>query len=147
MDWIAGGPANLFPEKERLIQRAMRRNRILGRRILFIIARHQKNFIEQSFLLGDEGGIFDQLSSSMASLVYAITLNSSDSEYLRVALALDLEAELRLRGINESAALQQSWAEIGKTLMNSQSAFFADLISEIEISDIPLDPRFIDRFI
>ena len=68
-------------------------------------------------------------------------------EYLRVASALDQEAELRLKGINESAALQHAWSEIGKTLMNSESALFADLISEIEISDIPLDPRFIDRFI
>ena len=141
------GLQNVFPEKERMIQRALRRNRILGRRILIIIARHQQNFIDQSFLLGDEGGIFDQLCSSVASLVYAITLSASNPEYLQIAQALDQEAELRLKGIHESAALQHAWSEIGKTLMNSESALFADLISEIEISDIPLDPRFIDRFI
>ena len=141
------GIQNLFPEKERLIRRALRRNRILGRRILIIIARHQKSFIDQSFLLGDEGGVFDQLCYSLASLVYALTLNDSNSEYVRVAQVLDQEAELRMKGITESAELQRSWAEIGKKMMNSESSLFADLISDIEISGIPLDPRFIDRFI
>ena len=141
------GIQNLFPEKERLIRRALRRNRILGRRILFIIARHQKSFMDQSFLLGDEGGIFDQLCSSLASLVYALTLNDANSEYVQVAKVLDQEAELRLKGITESAELQRNWAEIGKKMMNSESSLFVDLISDIEINSIPLDPRFIDRFI
>ena len=76
-----------------------------------------------------------------------MTLNDSNSEYVRVAQVLDQEAELRMKGITESAELQRSWAEIGKKMMNSESSLFADLISDIEISGIPLDPRFIDRFI
>ena len=141
------GIQNLFPEKERLIRRALRRNRVLGRRVLLIIARYQKSFIDQSFLLGDEGGIFDQLCYSLASLVYAITLEKPNPEYLRVASALDLEAELRIRGKMNSSKLQQAWAHVGKDLMNSQSMLYSDLIADIEVSDIPLDPRFIDRFI
>ena len=31
--------------------------------------------------------------------------------------------------------------------MNPKSALFVDLISDLEVSDIPLDPRFIERFI
>jgi alkylation response protein AidB-like acyl-CoA dehydrogenase len=141
------GIHNLFPEKERLIRRALRRNRVLGRRVLLIIARYQKSFMNQSFLLGDEGGIFDQLCFSLASLVYAITLEKPHPEYLRVANALNLEAEMRMRGRTDSSKLQQAWARVGIDLMNSQSALFSDLISDIEVSDIPLDPRFIDKFI
>ena len=141
------GIQNLFPEKERLIRRALRRNRVLGRRVLLIIARYQKSFMDQSFLLGDEGGIFDQLCFSLASLVYAITLEKPDPEYLRVANALDLEAELRMRGRTDSSNLQRAWARVGIDLTNSRSALFSDLISDIEVSDIPLDPRFIDKFI
>lgn len=141
------GVRNLFPEKQRLIRRALRRNRILGRRILFIIARYQKTFIDQSYLLGDEGGIFDQLCYSLASLVYALSLDEPHSEYLKVAQALDLEAELHLKGKSTSPQLQQAWADIGAKLMDEQSALFKDLISDIEVSDIPLDPRFIDRYI
>jgi alkylation response protein AidB-like acyl-CoA dehydrogenase len=141
------GVQNLFPQKEYLIRQALRRNRVLGRRVLFTIARHQKNFMDQSFLLGDEGGVFDQLCTSMASLVYALTLTNPKSEYLLVAEALNQEAELRIRGFAESAALQHRWAEIGRRMMDSESSLFVDLISEIEISGIPLDPRLIDRFI
>jgi acyl-CoA dehydrogenase len=141
------GIANMFPEKQRLIQKAFRRNRVIGRRILMIIARYQKTFIDQSFLLGDEGGLFDQLCYSLASLVYVITLNDENPEYLAVARALDLEADLHLRGKTTSPQLQHAWASIGKTLMDSKSKTFADLLSDIEVSDIPLDPRFIDRFI
>ena len=141
------GIHNLFPEKERLIRRALRRNRVLGRRVLLIIARYQKSFMDQSFLLGDEGGIFDQLCFSLASLVNAITLEKPNPEYLRVANALDIEAEMRMRGKTDSSKLQQAWARVGIDLMNSQSALFSDLISDIEVSEIPLDPRFIDRFI
>lgn len=141
------GVRNLFPEKRRLVQRALRRNRILGRRILFIIARYQKTFIDQSYLLGDEGGIFDQLCYSLASLVYALSLDEPHSEYLKVAQALDLEAELHMRGRSTSPELQQAWAEIGEKLMDEKSSLFRDLISDIEVSDIPLDPRFIDRYI
>ena len=141
------GIENLFPEKERLIRRALRRNRVLGRRVLLIIARYQKSFMDQSFLLGDEGGIFDHLCFSMASLVYAITLEKPHPEYLKVANALNLEAETRMRGKTDSSKLQQAWARVGLDLMNSQSSLYADLISDIEVSDIPLDPRFIDLFI
>jgi len=141
------GIQNLFPEKERLIRKSLRRNRILGRRILMIIARHQKSFMDQSFLLGDEGGVFDQLCASLASLVFAFTLNEANSEYVKVAQALDQEADLRMKGITESADLQRSWAEIGRKMMNADSRLFVDLISDIEVSSIPLDPRFIERFI
>ncbi|MEI7461124.1 MAG: acyl-CoA dehydrogenase family protein [Pirellula sp.] len=141
------GINDAFPEKRRLIQKALRRNRILGRRILFIIARYQKSFIDQSFLLGDEGGIFDQLCHSVASLCFAITLQKQQPEYLAIAQALDIEADLRLNGKADSPRLQTAWANIGKELMNPKSALFVDLISDIEVSDIPLDPRFVERFI
>lgn len=141
------GIQNLFPEKERLIRKALRRNRVLGRRVLLIIARYQKSFMDQSFLLGDEGGIFDQLCFSLASLVYAITLEKPDPEYVRVANALDLEAEIRMRGRTDSSKLQQAWAQVGMDLMHSKSTLYSDLIADIEVSDIPLDPRFIDSFI
>ena len=138
---------DLFPEKERLIRKALHRNRILGRRILLIIARYQKSFIDQSFLLGDEGGIFDQLCFSLASLVYAISMDKPHPEYLRIANALDLEADTRMKGKTETPQLQHAWAKVGIDLMNSESALFSDLVSDIEVSDIPLDPRFIDKFI
>ncbi len=141
------GINDLFPEKERLIRKALRRNRVLGRRVLMIIARYQKSFMDQSFLLGDEGGIFDQLCFSLASLVYAIKLEKPHPETLRVANALDFEADLRMIGKSESPKLQQAWARIGIDLMDPKSALFSDLISDIEVSDIPLDPRFIDKFI
>ncbi len=136
-----------FPEKERLIRKALHRNRVLGRRVLFIIARFQKSFMDQSFLLGDEGGVFDQLCFSLASLVYAISLDKPNPEYLRVAYALEMEADLRMKGISDSPKLQRAWASVGIDLMNSGSTLFSDLISDIEVSDIPLDPRFIDKFI
>ena len=141
------GIKNLFPEKDRLIRKALQRNRVLGRHILFIIARYQKSFMDQSFLLGDEGGVFDQLCFSVASLVYAISLDKPNAEYLRVSNALNMEADLRMKGITESPQLQRAWARVGIDLMNSESALFSDLISDIEVSDIPLDPRFIDKFI
>lgn len=141
------GIKRLFPEKGKLIRAAFRRNRVLGRRILMIIARYQRSFIEQSFLLGDEGGVFDQLCASLASLVFVLSLDRPEPEYLCIAQALDTEAQLRMQGRSTSPALQLAWAEIGKLLMNPQSTLFAELISDIEVSDIPLDPRFIDRFI
>ena len=141
------GVDNLFPEKRRFTSRALRRNRVLGRRILMTIAKYQKSFMDQVFLLGDEGGIFDQLCHSLASMVFALSLDQPDSEYLKIAAALDQEAELRLRGNTCSAALQTSWAEIGRLMMDSQSMLHNDLIADMEVSDIPLDPRFIDRFI
>ncbi len=141
------GVSDLFPQKQRLVQKALRRNRVLGRRILLIIARYQKSFMDQSFLLGDEGGVFDQLCHSLASLVFALSLDKPDPEYLLVADALDLEADLRLQGRTLSPALQTKWAEIGRRVMDSNSKLHQDLIADIEVSDIPLDPRFIDRFI
>ena len=141
------GVSNLFPEKRRYVQRALRRQRVLGRRILFIIARYQKAFMDQSFLLGDEGGIFDQLCHSMASLCFALSLDKPQAEYLKVAAALDLEAQLRMKGQTTSPELQAAWAEIGTLMMDRNSQLHQDLIADIEVSDIPLDPRFIDRFI
>jgi hypothetical protein len=112
-----------------------------------IIARYQKSFIDQSYLLGDEGGIFDQLCASLAALVFTLSLDKPQVEYLQVANALDLEARLRMRGRSDSPQLQRAWAEIGKLVMQPNSALYTDLIGEVEVSDIPLDPRFIDRFI
>ncbi len=141
------GIKNLFPEKKRLIQKAFCRNRILGRHILWVIARHQKSFMDQSFLLGDEGGVFDKLCYSVASLVFALSMDKLDPNYLCIAQALDIEANLQMNGKSPSAKLQSMWAEIGRSMMDSNSALYRDLLSDIEVCDIPLDPRFIDRFI
>jgi alkylation response protein AidB-like acyl-CoA dehydrogenase len=141
------GVENLFPEKRRLIGRAMKRNRVLGRRLLLAIAKYQKEFMDQSFLLGDEGGIFDQLCHSLASMCFALSLDKPSPEYLKVAAALDLEAELKMNGRESSAKLQQAWAEIGELMMRKESQLHGDLIGDMEVADIPLDPRFIDRFI
>jgi alkylation response protein AidB-like acyl-CoA dehydrogenase len=139
------GVRELTPEKSRWIKKALRRNRALGRRILMIIAWYQKSFIEQSFLLGDEDGIFDQLCYSVASLVYAIALDKPQPEYSLVAEALDLEADLKLKGRPASPALYQLWAQIGRSVMDPSSVLYKDLIEDIEISGIPLDPRIIDK--
>ena len=141
------GMDRLGPDRRRLVRRALRRNRILGRRILLIIARYQKSFIEESFLLGDEGGIFDQLCASVAALVYAVTNDRTEREYALVAEALDLEAELLMRRRVPSADLQQRWAEIGRLVMTGDTALYKDLIADIEVSQIPLDPRSIDLYI
>jgi hypothetical protein len=141
------GIKNLDPEKHRIVQRALKRNRVLGRRILFIVARYQKSFIDQSYLLGDEGGIFDQLCSTLAALVYTLSLDGSQAEYLRIARALDLESSLRMKGKSDSPELQRAWAEIGALVMQPESVLYKDLIGDLEVNDIPLDPRFIDRFI
>ena len=149
--WFASGDLsgveNLFPEKRTYIERALKRNRVLGRRILMIIAKYQKSFMDESFLLGDEGGIFDQLCYNLASLCFALSLEKPSAEYLQVAAVLDLEASLRFKGLTSSPQLQQAWAEIGKLLMNRHSQLYQDLIADIQVSDIPLDPRFVDRFI
>ncbi|MDA0657452.1 MAG: acyl-CoA/acyl-ACP dehydrogenase [Planctomycetota bacterium] len=141
------GVSNLFPAKRRLVWRALHRNRVLGRRILLTIARHQKSFIDQHFQLGDEGGIFDQLSCTVATLAYTMSLDKPDDDYGLVAHALDLESELRLRGLTSSPKLQTTWALIGQQMLDPQSRLYADLIADIEVSDIPLDPRFVERFI
>ena len=141
------GVDNLFPEKKRWISRAMKRNRVLGRRVLIAIAKYQKEFMDQSFLLGDEGGVFDQLSHSMASMCFALSLEKPSPEYLKVGAALDLEATLRMSGRETSPALQTAWAEIGQLMMNRDSQLHKDLIGDMEVADIPLDPRYIDRFI
>jgi alkylation response protein AidB-like acyl-CoA dehydrogenase len=141
------GMDRLGPDRRRLVRRALRRNRILGRRILLIIARYQKSFIEESFLLGDEGGIFDQLCASVAALVYAVANDRTEREYALVAEALDLEAELLMRRRAPSADLQQRWAEIGRLVMTGDTALYKDLIADIEVSQIPLDPRSIDLYI
>lgn len=135
------------PLKERLIRRGLRRHRVLGRRILWIIARYQKRFIEQSFLLGDEGGIFDQLCYSMAALTYAIALDKTEPIYEQVARTLDLEADLHFRRRPPSPRLYEQWAEIGQHLIDPKSSLYRDLIADMPVSQIPLDPRFIDRYI
>jgi alkylation response protein AidB-like acyl-CoA dehydrogenase len=149
--WFGGGDLsgvqNLFPEKRTLVQQALKRNRALGRRILMIIAKYQKNFMDQAFLLGDEGGIFDQLCHNLASLCFALSLEKPDPEYLQVARTLDLEAKLKMSGLESSPGLQKAWAEIGVLIMDPQSRLHKDLIADIEVGDIPLDPRFIDRYI
>jgi alkylation response protein AidB-like acyl-CoA dehydrogenase len=141
------GINNPFPEKNRIVQKSFRRNRVLGRQILTIIAKYQKSFMDETFLLGDEGGVFDKLCYSLGSMVYVLSLDKPDPEYLKIANALDYEADLLMKGKTSSAKLQRQWAEIGALIMNGESTLFKDLIADIEVSDIPLDPRFIDRFI
>ena len=141
------GVENLFPEKQKYIARAMKRNRVLGRRVLLAIAKYQKEFMDQSFLLGDEGGIFDQLCHSLASMSFVLSLDKPSPEYLKIAAALDMEAALRMTGRETSPALQSAWAEIGGLMMDKDSQLHQDLIGDIKVADIPLDPRFIDRFI
>jgi alkylation response protein AidB-like acyl-CoA dehydrogenase len=141
------GVRNLTPDKSRWIRKGFKRNRILGRRVLWIIARYQKKFIEQSYLLGDDGGVFDQLCYSCASLVYAIALDKNDRDYTLVAEALDMEADLQLRRRPPSPELYHRWAEIGRKVMDPTSRLYQDLISDIEVSGLPLDPRTIDRHI
>jgi alkylation response protein AidB-like acyl-CoA dehydrogenase len=141
------GVENMFMLKRKYVERAMKRNRVLGRRILMIIAKYQKSFMDQSFLLGDEGGVFDQLCHSLASLCFALSMDKPQNEYLKVAAALDQEAALRLSGRESSPELQRAWAEIGSLMMNKNSQLHRDLIADIDVADIPLDPRFIDRFI
>ena len=141
------GVNNMFAEKQDYVQVALKRNRILGRRILRIIAKYQTSFMDQSFLLGDEGGIFDQLCHSLASMCFALSLEKADAEYLKVAAALDLEAKLKMSGRDCSPELQSAWAEIGRFMMDKNSQLHRELIGDIEVSDIPLDPRFINRFI
>ena len=74
-------------------------------------------------------------------------MDEANPEYVKVADALNLEAELRLKGRQLSPELQQSWAEVGKLMMQKDSQLHRDLIADIKVADIPLDPRFIDRFI
>ncbi len=141
------GLQNMFPVKENLVKQALKRNRVLGRRILFIIAKYQQQFMDQSYLLGDEGGIFDQLCHNLAALCFTLSLDEPHPEYLKVAEALHMEAELRLKGRQLSPELQQAWAEIGGLMMQKGSQLHRDLIGDMEVADIPLDPRFIDRYI
>jgi hypothetical protein len=141
------GIANLTPSRRRWIGRGFRRNRVLGRRILLVIARYQRSFIEESFLLGDEGGVFDQLCASTAALAYAIALADNHPEYKLVAEALDLEADLLLRGRAATPALQRLWAEIGRLVIDPASTLHRDLIADIDVSQIPLDPRSVGDYI
>ena len=141
------GVNNLFGEKKTYIERALKRNRVLGRKILFIIAKYQKEFVDQSFLLGDEGGIFDQLCHNLASLCFSLSLEKPSPEYMKVAAALDLEASVRLSGRESSPELQRAWAEIGSLMMRRDSQLYQDLLADIKVNDIPLDPRYVDRFI
>jgi hypothetical protein len=83
----------------------------------------------------------------MASLVFVLSLDEPHPEYLQVAAALDLEAELVRRGRAASPDLQHRWAQIGDLVMNPESRLFQDLIADIEVEPLPLDPRIIDHFI
>ncbi len=141
------GVRNLFPEKREIVTRGLKRNRVLGRRILMIIAKYQKAFMDQSYLLGDEGGVFDQLCHNLASICFALSLDEPQPEYLKVARALDLESKLRMSGKSGSPELYQRWSEIGHLMMRNESQLHRDLIADIDVADIPLDPRFINRFI
>ncbi|RLS29330.1 MAG: acyl-CoA dehydrogenase [Planctomycetota bacterium] len=141
------GIRNPLPWRQRLIRRAFRRNRILGRRILLVIARYQKSFIDESFLLGDEGGVFDCLCASVASLVYAIATDRSEPEYQLVGESLDLEAQLLLAHRSVTPHLQRRFADIGRAVMTPGNVLHRDLVADIHASPIPLDPRSIDRFI
>lgn len=64
-----------------------------------------------------------------------------------MAQALDLEADLSMRRRAPTPELQARWAEIGQHIMNPDSLLYKDLIADIEVSGIPLDPRLIDQFI
>ncbi len=147
--WVGSlaGVRHPFPEKLKYARRALSRNRVLGREILLIIARYQKSFMDQSYLLGDEGGVFDKLCHSLASLVYVLSLDEPHPEYLMVAEALDREASLVARGAAPTPALQRLWAEIGQKIMDPESRLHQDLIADIEVDPIPLDPRLVDRFV
>ena len=149
--WVSScdmsGVENRFEEKDTYIRKAMKRNRVLGRRILMIIAKYQKSFMDQSFLLGDEGGVFDQLCHNLASLCFALSMDKREADYLKVAAALDFEAGLRLKGEECNPWLQKQWAEIGKIVMDRESTLHKDLIADIDVQPIPLDPRHIDRYI
>ena len=103
--------------------------------------------MDQKFVLGDEGGVFDQLCHNLASLCFALSLDQSDSEYAKVAEVLDLEASIRMGGNESSPALQRAWAEVGQMIMDPQSSLYRDLLADIEVADIPLDPRWIERYI
>ncbi|MDP1564105.1 MAG: hypothetical protein Q8M16_22200, partial [Pirellulaceae bacterium] len=76
-----------------------------------------------------------------------LTLDSPDPEYLKVANALDMEADAAATGRHPSPQLQHLWAEIGDLVMNPKSRLFQDLIADIEVDPIPLDPRLIERYI
>ena len=141
------GVEPLFPEKEKYVQNALCRNRVLGRRILLTIAEFQQSFMDEAFVLGDEGGIFDQLCASLASLVFALSLPEPQHEYLLVAAALDQEAAERVAGKAATPSLHRKWAEIGRRMMDAQSRLHQDLIADMDVSQIPLDPRLIDRYI
>jgi len=149
LPWQGGGAgmASLSPARRRWVGRALRRNRVLGRRVLMVIARYQKSFIEESLLLGADGGIFHQLCASTAALVYAIALEDERPEYRLVAEALDREAELLLRGRRPDATLERRWAEIGRLVMDPASALHRDLVADIEVSRIPLDPRAVADYV
>ena len=98
-------------------------------------------------ILGDEGGVFDQLCANYASLCFALSLETPDEEYLKVARALDLESKLRMSGVTSSIELKKAWANIGAIIMDKNSRLHKDLIADIEVSDIPLDPRYVDKYI
>ena len=141
------GPGASSARRTRLVRRALRRNRILGRRILLVIARYQKAFIEESLILGADGGIFAQLCASTAALAHAIAMDEARPGHALVAEALDLEAELALRGRAATPELGRLWAEIGRQAIDPASPLHRDLFSDIEVTPVPLDPRHVDAYV
>ncbi len=85
--------------------------------------------------------------SNLASLCFALSLDQPSGDYAKVAEVLDLEASLRLVGHQSSPKLQQAWAEVGQRTMDPDSSLYQDLLADIEVADIPLDPRWIERYI
>ena len=55
--------------------------------------------------------------------------------------------EIGQYGLESSPQLQRDWAEIGQLMMDKDSELHKDLIADIHVAEIPLDPRYIDRFI
>ena len=53
-------------------------------------------------------------------MVYALSLDKPQPEYMKVAEALDLEADLKMSGKADTPELQRKWAEIGQLMMNSE---------------------------
>lgn len=141
------GLGPLSADRRRWIARALRRNRILGRRILVIIARYQKAFIDESLLLGADGGIFEQLCASTAALAHAIAMDDARPGHELVARALDLEADLLLRGRRPTPELGRLWAEIGRQAIDPGSPLHRDLFSDIAVTPVPLDPRSVDDYV
>ena len=87
-----------------------------------------------------KGGIFDQLCFSLASLVYALSLDEYNAETLFVAETLDLEADLALKRKATTPRLQSKWADVGRLMMNADSKLHQELIFRHRNRRYPLRP-------